>query len=67
MEDTAKQETKKKPCCCMTLVGVLVIVFAWWTVRWGAVALTILGAAIVLKELFPRCCCSSLCKTKTGQ
>jgi len=64
MEHTAKQEMKAKPCCCMALVGVLVIVFAWWKVLWGAIALTVLGVVIILKELVRQCCCSSTCKTK---
>ncbi|OGX10822.1 MAG: hypothetical protein A2351_00220 [Omnitrophica bacterium RIFOXYB12_FULL_50_7] len=65
MGETTKQETKTKPCCCVALVGVLVIVFAWWPVSWGAIALTILGAIIILKELIGQCCCkSSTCKPK---
>lgn len=60
MEDTTKQEAKTKPCCCMALVGVFVIVFAWWQVSWGAIALTILGAVILVKELFHcGCCCGN--------
>jgi hypothetical protein len=68
MEETAKQEKKEKSCCCCTaLVGVLVIVFAWWQVRWGTIALTVLGAMIILKELVGKCCCrSSGCKPQTG-
>ena len=65
MEETAKQEVKSKPCCCTALVGVLVIVFAWWPVSWGAIALTVLGVVIIAKEWIRRCCCSALCKPKT--
>ena len=50
----------------MAIIGVLVILFAWWKVAWGAIALTILGVAIILKELISKCCCSSMCKPKTG-
>ena len=66
MEDTSKQETKTKPCCCMALVGILVILFAWWKVSWGAIALTILGVVIILKEWIYRCCCSTMCKPKAS-
>ena len=66
MEDTTKQEAKTKPCCCASLIGALVIVFAWWPVRWGAIALTVLGAIIILKEVISKCCCASACKPKTG-
>ena len=68
MEETTKQETKEKSCCCCTVVpGVLVIVFAWWQVRWGSMALTILGIMIILKEVISKCCCKSLVwKPKAG-
>jgi hypothetical protein len=67
MENTEKPvEEKKKPCCCCTvLLGALVIVFAWWKITWGAVALTVLGVAIILKELISQCCCADkACKSK---
>jgi hypothetical protein len=60
-------EDKGKPCCCTALLGALVILFAWWKVTWGAIALTVLGVAIILKELIRCCCCSSACKPKTDQ
>ena len=66
MEETTKQEIKTKRCCCTALIGALVIVFAWWKVSWGAIALTVLGVIIILKELTGKCCCSSACKPKTG-
>ncbi len=67
MENATKPaENKKMPCCCGALLGVLVIVFAWWKVAWGGVALTVLGALIVIKELIGQCCCSSkTCPPKT--
>jgi hypothetical protein len=46
----------KKTCCCSLVLGVLVIVFAWWKVSWGALALTVLGIAVIAKE-WVRCCC----------
>jgi len=65
MEDQPKQEMGKKPCCCCAiLLGGLVILFAWWKVTWGAIALTVLGIVIILKELISRCVCSSVCKPK---
>ncbi len=57
------KENKTKPCCCSAILGALVIVFAWWKVSWGAIALTILGAALILKEVIDRCCCKGkVCK-----
>lgn len=54
------------PCFCTIIVGALVIVFAWWQVSWGQIALTVLGALVVLKGLINRCCCTekmlSCCK-----
>lgn len=57
-------ENKAKPCCCGAVLGVLVIVFAWWNVSWAAVALTALGVAVIAKELINCCCCSKdkVCK-----
>lgn len=67
MEDTTKQETKKPCCCCTALIGACVIVLAWWQVSWGAIALTVLGVIIILKDLIGKCCCSSVCKPKTDK
>ena len=64
MENSAKQEMQTKPCCCIAVVGALVVLFAWWKVTWGAIALTVLGVIIILKELIGQCCCSSACKSK---
>jgi len=61
-------EENKKPCCyCTFLLGALVILFAWWKVTWGSIALTVLGVVIILKELVNMCCCQSKeCKPKVG-
>jgi hypothetical protein len=60
-------EDKKIPCCCNVVLGVLVILFAWWKVVWGSIALTILGVVIILKELASQCCCKNKeCKPKAG-
>ena len=48
-----------KPCYCKIILGALVIVFAWWTVDWANIALTVIGAVIVVMALLGRCCCKS--------
>lgn len=50
-------EKKWCPCICTAIMGVLVIVFAWWQVPWGRIALTILGALVILKGIINKCCC----------
>ncbi len=50
-------EKLKKPCCCGAVLGVGVIVFAWWDVPWAAIALTVLGVAVMAKEFIGSCCC----------
>jgi hypothetical protein len=44
-------------CWCSALLGVAVIVFAWWHVSWAPYALTAAGAIIALKEITGLCCC----------
>jgi hypothetical protein len=68
MEDPIKPVEKKKvPCCCAVLLGVLVIVFAWWKVSWGGIALTILGVLMILREIAGQCCCAdkTICPPKS--
>ena len=56
---------KSSPCYCTAVLGVLVIVFAWWQVSWAPIALTILGAAVIIKTFVNSCCCQDdTCKTK---
>ncbi|GEM_PF-1041895 len=50
--------TKIAPCGCTALLGVLVIVFAWWTPGWAPIALTVLGGLLIIKGLVNRCCCA---------
>ena len=58
-------EKKWTPCCCTALFGILIIVFAWLKVAWAPIALTVLGALIILKGLINKCCCSDIvCKPK---
>lgn len=63
-EQKEQKENKAKPCCCGAILGALVIVFAWWEVSWSAIALTVLGAVLIVKELIDFCCCSKgkVCK-----
>jgi hypothetical protein len=51
------------PCCCGILLGVLVIVFAWWDVSWANIALTVIGVLLVIKGLFGACCCKTMCES----
>jgi len=46
-----------KPCWCKFVLGILVIVFAWWSVSWANIALTVIGAIIALLSLSGTCCC----------
>jgi hypothetical protein len=64
MENTTQQETKTKPCHCTAGIGTLVIVLAWWHVSWGAIALTILGAMLIIKDSIGKCCCTLSSKLK---
>ncbi len=62
-----QKQNKPKPCYCTAVLGALVIVFAWWQVSWGAIALTVLGAVIIVKTFIGSCCCAdhgSVCGTK---
>jgi len=65
MGETTEQGTGgKSRCWCMALVGALVIVLAWWKVRWGSIGLTVLGVVIILKEVVSRCCCPNTDQSK---
>jgi hypothetical protein len=46
-------------CYCGCVLGVLVIVLAWLPVSWANIALTILGALLVIKALIGTCCCAA--------
>jgi hypothetical protein len=59
---------KTLPCACTMVLGVLVIVFAWWKVGWGHIALTVVGALVILRGLINQCCCSgAACKPAAGK
>ena len=66
MEDTTKQEAKKS-CYCTAVIGVAVIVLAWWQPSWGALALTVLGAILIIKDIKGKCGCAMFCKPKTDK
>ena len=59
-------ENKTMPCFCTALFGILIIVFAWWKVTWAPIALTVLGALVILKGLINKCCCADMGKPKEG-
>jgi len=55
-----------KICCCRFILAALVIVFAWWNVSWGHIALTVIGALLVLMALTGgKCCCREKAEPKT--
>jgi hypothetical protein len=64
MEETAKQETKTKPCWCTALIGASVIAIVWFEPEWGGIALKTLGVVLILRGLIGKCCCSLVCKPK---
>jgi len=55
-----------KPCWCRFVLAILVIVFAWWHVSWGNIALTVLGALLAILALSGKCCCAAKCEEKPG-
>ncbi len=44
-------------CCCRVILAALVIVFAWVNVSWANIALTIIGALLVILALKKDFCC----------
>lgn len=59
-------EKRWRPCWCCVLLGVLAIVFAWWQVSWGPIALTAVGAAVILRGVINKCCCELLGRKGEG-
>jgi len=59
-------ENKWMPCFCTILLGVAVIVFTWWRFSWSDIALTVLGALVIVKGIVNSCCCSSIAKNKSS-
>ena len=67
-EQNPSAVSKYAPCVCTTILGALVIVFAWWSVRWGAIVLTVIGVLLVLRGLANQCCCApGSCGTKAPE
>jgi hypothetical protein len=50
-------EGKMAFCFCRFLLAALVIVFAWLNVEWGKIALTVIGALLVILALKRDFCC----------
>ena len=46
-------------CWCRFALAILVIVFAWWQVSWGRIALIILGVILAIMALIGTCCCTA--------
>lgn len=60
--------SKAAPCYCTAVLGILVIVFAWWTPGWAPIALTIIGAVIAARGFLNQCCCAgATCKTTPNE
>ena len=57
--------TTMSKCWCRFVLAILVIVFAWWGVSWGRIALTVLGVILAYLALDGRCCCASIKSSKT--
>ena len=51
-------------CFCRIILAILVIVFAWLNVSWANIALTIIGALLVILALKNDFCCCSTKKEK---
>jgi len=52
-------ENKWMPCFCTMILGAAIIVFTWWHLSWSNIALTVLGALVILRGLINKCCCQS--------
>lgn len=57
--DAQPAKSNVVPCVCTIVLGLLVIVFAWWSIRWSPIILTILGALMIIRGLVNQCCCAS--------
>lgn len=63
MDEQKDMKAEKKSCCCCGMVlGVLIIALAWLNIPWKTVALTVLGAAVIVKEVIGCCCKGKFCK-----
>ncbi|MCK4943813.1 MAG: hypothetical protein KAS65_09560 [Candidatus Aminicenantes bacterium] len=53
-----------KLCFCRSILSILVIVFAWWHPSWVHIALTVIGAILLILSLSGVCCCRTKCEEK---
>ncbi|MFC1867014.1 hypothetical protein ACFL0H_02645 [Thermodesulfobacteriota bacterium] len=53
-----------KFCCCRIILAALVIVFAWVNVSWANIALTVIGALLIILALKKDFCCCMKKKEK---
>ncbi len=70
MNDTPEDQPMKSkvaPCACMIVLGLLVIVFAWWNIRWSPIILTLLGAVTMIRGLVNQCCCAGDCRRSSAE
>ncbi len=51
-------DKKWMPCFCTIILGIAVIVFTWWQLSWAQIALTVVGALVIVKGLVGVCCCN---------
>lgn len=56
-----------KLCFCRLILAILVIVLAWWNPSFAKIALTVIGALLVIFALTGGCCCKSKCEAKTEE
>jgi len=48
-----------KLCWCRIILSAGVILFAWARVSWGNIALTVIGALLLILSISGKCCCDS--------
>jgi hypothetical protein len=56
------EEKKYTPCFCTAILGLVIILLAWWDFNWSGIALTIIGVIIIAKGLVNQCCCNPKAK-----
>jgi len=53
------KEVIMKLCWCRIILSAGVILFAWARVSWGNIALTVIGALLLILSISGKCCCDS--------
>ena len=51
---------------CTIIMGVLVIVLAWWKVGWAAIVLTVIGALLIIHGFMNKCRCGEYIRRRRG-